>query len=154
VADVTRREALAGASAGALGAAGLGALVPGAEAAATEPPTVRGSWKIMPKVPAGQPQFIALAVFGADGIFVTTGSDEPGTGIGAWKAKGRHGFAFAYTFHFNASGALSSTVKVEATGTFGRARLHGDAMLRRLDRNGNLIGSPLHTTFTGRRLAA
>jgi hypothetical protein len=116
---------------------------------------VRGSWRITPELPEGAPPFVALAAFGSDGIFVTTGSDEPGTGIGQWESRGRRGFRFAYTnFHFDSSGALNNTVHVTATGTFRGRRMNGTAELRRVDPDGNPIGSTMTTRFTGRRMPA
>jgi hypothetical protein len=138
-----------------VGAAGL-AVGAGlaADRAQAATPTVRGSWLITPKVPAGAPAFQALAAFAADAVFVTTGSDEPGTGIGQWEARGTDGFAFTYhNFHFDSAGALASTVTVSATGTFKGLKLSGRAMLTRVDAAGNAIGSPQETTFTGRRVA-
>jgi hypothetical protein len=148
---ISRREAVTGAAAGAavigVGAAGT------ASAGASE--SVRGSWRITPELPEGVPAFVALAAFGAGGIFVTTGSDEPGTGIGQWASRGRRGFTFAYTnFHFDNSGRLNNTVHVTATGTFTRRRMTGTAELRRVDADGNPIGSPQTTPFTGRRMPA
>jgi hypothetical protein len=134
------------------GAAVLGA---GAGVASAATDSVRGSWRITPKLPPGAPPFIALAAFGADGVFVTTGSDEPGTGIGQWKSKGTQGFTFAYTnFHFDSSGQLNNTVHVKASGTFRNRKMTGTADLRRVDPAGNTIGSPLTTPFTGQRMSA
>ena len=144
---------MAGVAAGAVTAgvaAGAGA---GPAAAATE--SVQGSWRITPQLPPGAPQFVALAAFGAGGVFVTTGSDEPGTGIGQWKSTGTRKFTFAYTnFHFDSSGALSSTVTVMAKGTFKGSRMSGSAELRRVDASGNPVGSPQTSKFTGRRMPA
>jgi|SRR5215208_3181213 len=146
---MSRREAVTGA---ALGVAAAGA-AEGSAAAATE--SVQGSWRITPELPAGVPSFVALAAFGAGGVFVTTGSDEPGTGIGQWKKTGSRKFSFAYTnFHFDSSGALSNTVAVKAKGTFSGSRMSGSAELRRVDAAGNPIGSPQTTPFTGRRISA
>ena len=131
----------------ALGVAAAG-VVAESPAAATE--SVQGSWRITPELPAGVPPFVALAAFGAGGIFVTTGSDEPGSGIGQWKKTGTRRFSFAYTnFHFDSSGALSNTVNVKAKGTFSGSRMSGSAELRRVDAAGNPIGSPQTTPFTG-----
>jgi hypothetical protein len=147
---VSRREAVTGAAVGAV-ALGAGAGPAGAATAQS----VRGSWRITPKLPAGVPPFVALAAFGAGGIFVTTGSDEPGTGIGQWKSTSARGFSFAYTnFHFDSSGSLNNTVHVTATGTFHGSKMTGTAELRRVDASGNAIGSPLTTPFTGRRMLA
>src|SRR5436189_2203160 len=111
---VTRRGVLAGAGvAGA--AAGLAATAGVAEAAQ---PSVRGTWLITPKTAGGPAGFKALAAFAAGGVFVTTGSDEPGTGLGQWSGDANK-FGFTYmNFHFDSSGALSHTVKVRAKGTF------------------------------------
>jgi hypothetical protein len=146
---VSRREAVTGA---ALGVAVVGAGAGSAEAA-TE--SVQGSWRITPELPAGVPPFVALAAFGAGGVFITTGSDEPGTGIGQWKKTGTRKFSFAYTnFHFDSSGALSNTVNVKATGSFRGSRMTGSAELRRVDAAGNPVGSAQTTPFTGRRMSA
>ena len=150
---ISRREILGGVGAGALGVGALGALAP--EAAASGTDTVRGSWQITPKLPPGAPPFVALAAFAAGGVFITTGSDEPGTGIGEWRSIGSDGFGFAYTnFHFDSAGKLSSVVNVKATGTFHRSRLSGQASERRLDPSGHQIGSTLNVTFTGSRLSS
>jgi hypothetical protein len=131
----------------------MAATGPGSAVAATE--TVQGSWRITPELPQGVPTFVALAAFGAGGILVTTGSDEPGTGIGQWKSTGSRKFSFAYTnFHFDSSGGLASTVVVEATGTFRGRRMTGTAELRRVDAAGNAVGSPQAMSFTGRRMSA
>jgi len=96
-----------------------------------------------------------LIAFAAGGVFITTGSDEPGTGIGSWRSTGHRKFAFAYTnFHFDSSGHPASTVEVQASGTFHGKRLSGKATLRRSDPSGNPIGSPQTSSFTGRRLPA
>jgi len=146
---MSRREAVTGA---ALGVAAAGA-AEGSAAAATE--SVQGSWRITPQLPPGAPPFVALAAFGAGGVFVTTGSDEPGTGIGQWKSTGTRKFSFAYTnFHFDSSGALSNIVDVEATGSFRGRRMSGNAELRRVDPAGNPLGPPQTTRFTGRRMSA
>jgi hypothetical protein len=147
--SMSRREAVAGA---AVGAAGLG--LTAAPALAAEE-TVNGSWKITPQLPPGVPPFVALAAFATGGVFITTGSDEPGTGIGQWASTGARKFSFAYTnFHFDSSGQLSSTVEVEANGSFKGKKLTGGAELRRFDAKGNPIGTPLESKFTGRRISA
>jgi hypothetical protein len=146
---ISRREAVAGAAAGAVA---LGASATSAEAAA---PTVRGSWRITPKLPPGAPQFVALAAFGAGGIFITTGSDEPGTGIGQWASTSKHGFKFTYiNFHFDSTGSLSSTVTVHAKGTFSGNKMTGSAELDRTDPQGKPVGSTQKSKFTGRRVSA
>jgi hypothetical protein len=148
---MSRRDAMTGA---AVGAAALGAAA-GSASAATTPVTVAGSWRITPQLPAGAPAFVALAAFGAGGVLVTTGSDEPGTGIGQWKSTGSRKFVFAYTnFHFDGSGALSSIVDVQAKGTFHGKRMSGTAELRRTDAGGNAIGTPRTTPFAGTRMPA
>jgi hypothetical protein len=148
---MSRRDAVTGA---AVGAVTLGAAV-GVDTASAATESVQGSWRITPKLPAGAPSFVALAAFGAGGVLVTTGSDEPGTGIGQWKSSRARGFTFAYTnFHFDGSGALNHTVDVKASGTFRGKRMSGTAELRRTDASGNPVGSPLTTPFTGKRMAA
>ena len=147
--SISRREAVAGA---AIGAVAFGA---GAESAMAAKASVQGSWRITPQLPVGAPAFVALAAFGAGGVFITTGSDEPGTGIGQWKRKGDSGFVFAYTnFHFDAQGRLESTVNVTAKGTFKGKNLKGTATLTRTDSDGAPVGSPQVSEFTGRRMQA
>jgi hypothetical protein len=145
---VTRRSALAGA--GAAGAAvGLAATAGVAEAAA---PTVRGTWRIAPKTSGAPAGFKALAAFAAGGVFVTTGSDEPGTGLGEWSG-GTKSFAFTYfNFHFDSSGKFSRTVEVRAKGTFKGSKLSGHARLSTLDANGAQVGSDRSFSFTGKRV--
>ena len=148
---ISRREAVTGAAAGAA-VIGVGATGP-ASAGTSE--SVRGSWRITPELPDGVPPFVALAAFGAGGIFVTTGSDDPGTGIGQWESSGRRRFEFAYTkFHHDSSGQLDFTVHVQATGRFSGRRMTGTAELRRVDPDDNPIGSPQTTPFSGRRMRA
>ena len=146
---ISRREAVAGVTAGAV------ALGASATPAAAATPSVRGSWRITPKLPEGAPSFVALAAFGAGGVFITTGSDEPGTGIGQWASTGRHRFTFAYTnFHFDGSGSLSSVVVVHAKGTFSGNKMTGSAELTRTDANGDPVGSKQTSKFTGKRISA
>jgi hypothetical protein len=145
---VTRRGVLAGA--GAAGAvAGLAATAGVAEAAT---PTVRGTWLITPKTSGGPGGFKALAAFAAGGVFVTTGSDEPGTGLGEWSG-GAKSFAFTYlNFHFDSSGSFNNTVKVRAKGTFKGSTLSGHATLSTFDPNGAQVGSDRSFSFTGKRV--
>ena len=148
---VDRRQALRAAAAGTAGAAAALGLT--AEAADAAAPRVRGSWLVTPKGPPGVPAFQALAAFAAGGVFVTTGSDEPGTGIGEWKTRGKDGFAFTYmNFHFDAAGKLASTVTVSAAGTFHGSTLRGRATLRRVDPQGNPTGAAQESNFTGKRV--
>jgi hypothetical protein len=148
--SMSRRAAVAGVAAG---AAVLGAAT--ASPADAQESSMRGTWRITPKLPAGVPSFEALAAFGAGGVLVTTGSDEPGTGIGQWASTGTRGFEFAYTnFHFDSAGKLSSIVEVHATGKFKSGRLRGTAHLRRTDANGAAMGDEQVTDFTGRRMAS
>jgi hypothetical protein len=147
----SRRQALAGFGAGALGTTIARAAPAAADAAA---PTVRGTWVITPKTSRGPAPFRALAAFAAGGVFVTTGSDEGGTGLGEWSQRGATGFAFTYlNFHFDPSGKPANTVKVRAAGTFHGSKLSGHATLSTLDPSGARIGSDARFTFTGRRLA-
>src|SRR5450432_3409887 len=97
---VTRRQALVTAGGAALGGgAAIGALAGAADAAT---PTVRGSWLFIPATQGGPAGFQAISAFAAGGVFVTIGSDEPGTGIGEWIAIGKNGFGFTYlNFHFD-----------------------------------------------------
>jgi hypothetical protein len=119
---------------------------------------VQGSWRITPDLPEGAPTFVALAAFGAGGILVTTGSDEPGTGIGQWKSTSKRGFTFAYTnFHFDPAGALSHTVDVTASGTFKGRTMKGAAKLTRTSVETPGVGSAISedvVNFTGRRMPA
>src|SRR3954468_18749405 len=135
---MSRRGVLAGLGA-AGAAAGLGAISSDAAAAA---PSVRGTWLIKPTTSGGPAGFQALAAFAAGGVFVTTGSDEAGTGLGEWSSGGAHKFGFTYlNFHFDTDGKHSNTVKVRAAGTFHGSRLSGHATLRLLDPGGNRVGN-------------
>jgi hypothetical protein len=148
---ISRRGAVV---AGAVAAAATAASGGRAAAAPTDD-SVRGSWRITPQLPEGAPPFVALAAFGAGGVFITTGSDEPGTGIGQWDSAGPGEFSFAYTnFHFDGSGSLSSTVDAEASGTFDGDQLSGTATLRRVDPQGEPMGEPQESPFTGVRMTA
>ena len=145
---ITRRQAVLG-----LGATTGGGLLAASSADAAAP-TVRGTWLITPKSSAGPAGFQALAAFAAGGVFVTTGSDEAGTGLGEWLAEGTDGFAFTYlNFHFGTDGKPSNTVKVRAKGTFGGSRLSGNAALTQLDPNGHRLAPDRHFSFTGQRVA-
>ena len=147
---MSRRGVLAGLGA-AGAAAGLGAISSDAEAAA---PSVRGTWLIKPSASGGPAGFQALAAFAAGGVFVTTGSDEAGTGLGEWIGRGAHGFGFTYlNFHFDTDGKHSNTVKVRAAGTFHGSDLSGHATLRTFDASGKQLGADAAFTFTGRRVA-
>jgi hypothetical protein len=145
---VTRRSVLAGAGvAGA--AAGLAATAGVAEAAG---PSVRGTWLITPTSSGGPAGFRALAAFAAGGVFVTTGSDEPGTGLGEWSG-GSKSFAFTYqNFHFDSSQNPSNTVKVRAKGSFKGSKLSGHATLSTFDPSGAQVGSDRGFSFTGKRV--
>jgi hypothetical protein len=145
---VTRRGVLGGA--GVAGASvGLAATAGVAEAAT---PSVRGTWLITPKTAGGPAGFKALAAFAAGGVFVTTGSDEPGTGLGEWSG-GAKAFAFTYlNFHFDSSGKFNNTVKVRAKGTFKGSSLSGHATLSTTDANGAKLVSDRSFSFTGKRV--
>ena len=144
---ISRREAVTGAAAGAVA---LGA-APASAAAAKE--SVRGSWRITPKLPPGAPPFIALAAFGSDGVFVTTGSDEPGTGLGQWNSPAADRFAFTYqNFHFDSDQQLHHTTKVRAAGKFAGGSLEGRATLTATGPHGHPLFPPRHFRFTGRRM--
>jgi hypothetical protein len=144
----TRRGVLAGAGvAGA--AAGLAAIPVGAAAAS---PSVRGTWLIKPTTGASPAGFRALAAFAAGGVFVTTGSDEAGTGLGQWTGGGTS-FGFTYlNFHFDSAGKPANTVKVRAKGTFKGSKLSGHATLTTFDPNGLQIGATRLFDFTGNRV--
>jgi len=145
---LNRREVLAG-----LGVATVGSAVT-AGAAQAAAPTVRGAWLIQPKTSGAPAPFRALAAFAAGGVFITTGQDEPGTGIGEWTASGANGFAFTYlNFHFDSAGKLANTVKVRAAGTFKRTTLSGRATLTTLGPSGNPLGPDRRFKFTGKRVA-
>jgi hypothetical protein len=147
---ISRRQVLSGvvASGAAAGIAGMSA---DAEAAA---PTVRGTWVIRPTTAGGGGTgFRALAAFAAGGVFVTTGSDEAGTGLGEWSSVGTNGFAFTYlNFHFGASGRLANTVKVRAVGTFHGSRLSGRATLSIFGPSGKRLHPDARFRFTGSRV--
>jgi hypothetical protein len=152
-AELSRRQALALATGALVGSgAFLGSVTESADAAT---PTVRGSWLIEPSTRGGKPLgFQAVAAFGAGGIFVTTGSDEDGTGLGQWSSEGAAGFAFTYiNFHFGRNGKLNNTVKVRAKGTFHGSTLKGEATLTRVDPAGKALAPPSHSKFTGKRIA-
>jgi hypothetical protein len=146
---MSRRRVIAGLGvAGA--AAGLGVTPSEAEAAAA---SVRGTWLIKPTTGGGPAGFQALAAFAAGGVFVTTGSDEAGTGLGEWSARGAHGFGFTYVnFHFDTAGEHSNTVKVRARGSFHDSHLSGHATLRTFDASGKQVGAARKFKFNGRRV--
>jgi hypothetical protein len=124
-----------------------------APASSAEAPSVRGSWVITPDVP--DHQFQALAAFAAGGVFITTGSDEPGTGIGQWVADGTDGFVFSYrNFHFGADGTLSHATSVDAQGTFQGDTLTGTATESVADATGAAMGPATTVSFTGQRMIA
>lgn len=146
--EVNRRQA----------ALGLGLTVGGAllatSAAEASAPSVRGTWLLTPQTSAGPAGFQAIAAFAAGGVFVTTGSDEAGTGLGEWLAHGADGFAFTYlNFHFGTDGKPSNTVKVRAKGTFGTSRLSGEAILALTDPLGHTLAPERRFSFTGKRVA-
>jgi len=146
----SRRQLLSGMSAGVLGTAIAGAAPQAVDAAA---PTVRGTWIIKPKTASGPAPFQALAAFAAGGVFITTGSDEAGTGLGQWSQSGTNGFAFTYlNFHFDSAGKLANTVKVRAAGTFRGSQLSGRATLSTLGPNGAPLSADARFSFTGQRL--
>jgi hypothetical protein len=118
-----------------------------------EAPSVRGSWLITPQTPG--PPFEALAAFGAGGVFITTGSDVAGTGIGQWVARGDNGFVFSYrNFHFDPDGKLASITTVNAEGTFDGDTLTGTASQSVVDASGGVIMEPQSAPFTGTRMVA
>ena len=147
---MTRRQAVVG-----LGVTtGGGLLAASAADAAAAAATVRGTWLITPGSSGGPAGFQALAAFAAGGVFVTTGSDQAGTGLGEWLSKGTNGFAFTYiNFHFGTDGKPSNTVKVRATGTFKGSTLSGNAVLSLLDPQGNPLAPDQQFSFTGTRVA-
>ena len=148
---VNRRQALSGLGIGVLGT-GVAVAAPALAEAATA--SVRGTWTIAPKTSRGPAPFQALAAFAAGGVFITTGSDEAGTGLGEWSQSGASGFAFTYlNFHFDPSGKPANTVKVRAAGTFGGSQLAGKATLSMFDPSGRRIAADTRFEFTGRRLA-
>jgi hypothetical protein len=147
----SRRQVLAGLGGSAIGAAFA---LSAPQAAEADAPSVRGTWIITPKSSRGPSPFRALAAFAAGGVFVTTGSDEAGTGIGEWHSSDGNGFAFTYlNFHFGSDGKLANTVKVSATGTFSGSSLTGRARLSTLGPGGNRLSPDARFTFAGRRMA-
>lgn len=125
----------------------------GSSSSSSEAPSVRGSWLISPQTPG--PPFQALAAFGTGGIFITTGSDQAGTGIGQWVAQGSDGFVFSYkNFHFGPDGKLTSVTTVKAKGTFKGNTLTGTASQTAAGPNGEVITAPQTAPFTGTRVAA
>ncbi|MBI2300167.1 MAG: hypothetical protein HYU66_14690 [Armatimonadetes bacterium] len=124
----------------------------GTHTAAAQTPTVQGSWNITPQTPG--PAFRALAAFAAGGVFITTGSDQAGTGIGQWRSQGTDGFAFSYqNFHFDTAGALSSITTVNAAGTFQADTIQGNATQSVAGPQGQVLVAPQTATFTGTRFA-
>jgi hypothetical protein len=114
---------------------------------------VRGAWLIQPAAAGGPASFHAVAAFAAGGVFITTGSDEPGTGIGEWNSVAANGFGLTYlNFHFDQSGSLANTVKVRAAGTFTGSRLSGRATESTLAPNGSKLSPDRRFTFTGTRI--
>ncbi len=152
---LTRRQALARAGGAGVAAVGLETALAGLSAPAhAATATVRGAWIIEPKTASGPAGFRAVAAFAAGGVFITIGSDEPGTGIGEWKSPTADGFAFTYlNFHFDAEQKLNNTVKVRAAGTFSGDTLEGHATLEAHDAHGHPLFAPRHFSFTGKRLA-
>jgi hypothetical protein len=149
---MNRRQALAKVGGAALGIEAVMAV--GAAPAYAAQPTVRGAWLLTP-TQGGQPAtFRAIACFAAGSVFVTTGSDQAGTGLGEWSSVGSRGFAFTYlNFHFGQDGKLSNTVKVQAKGAFHGSTLTGRATLTILDPSGKPMSLPEHFTFKGKRIA-
>jgi hypothetical protein len=146
---ISRRGILTGVGA-AGAAAGLAAVASTAEAAA---PTVRGTWLIKPTDAGGPAGFEALAAFAAGGVFVTTGSDEAGTGLGEWISQGANGFGFRYlNFHFDATGTLSNTVEVRAAGAFHGSQLSGRATLSTFGPDGTRLHPDVRFQFRGNRV--
>jgi hypothetical protein len=150
--EFTRRQALARGGAAALGG-GVALAALGGTAAQAEPEGVQGTWRIRPATSSGPAGFVALAAFAAGGVFVTTGSDEPGTGIGQWNSPAANKFAFTYVnFHFDPDLKLHHTTKVRAAGTFTGPELQGRATLTATDRGGRPLFPPRHFRFTGKRM--
>jgi hypothetical protein len=148
---LNRRQALARVGGTALGLEA--ALAISAAPADAASPTVRGAWLFTPEQGGSPATFQAISCFAAGGVFVTTGSDEAGTGLGEWSSTGSNGFAFTYlNFHFGKNGKLINTVKVRARGTFHGSTLTGQATLTRVDSYGSSISSPSHFNFSGKRI--
>jgi hypothetical protein len=86
-------------------------------------------------------------------VFVTTGSDEAGTGLGEWGSSGANGFAFTYlNFHFDTAGKPANTVKVRAAGTFHGSHLSGRATLSTFSPSGKRLRADTRFTFSGTRV--
>jgi hypothetical protein len=149
--EVTRRQVLARAGVAAVGSGvALAAL---AGPAGAEPEGVQGTWRIQPATGGGPATFHALASFAAGGVFVTTGSDEPGTGLGQWNSPAADRFAFTYqNFHFDSDQQLHHTTKVRAAGKFAGGSLEGRATLTATGPHGHPLFPPRHFRFTGKRM--
>jgi hypothetical protein len=149
--EVTRRQALARAGVAVAGMEiALAALGGSAQAA---PEGVQGAWVIQPTTSGGPAGFRAVAAFAAGGVFLTIGSDEPGTGVGEWRSPTAETFAFTYlNFHFDPDGKLNNTVKVRAVGAFSGRTLKGKATLTAHDPGGHALFPPRRFTFSGARL--
>ncbi len=149
--NMNRRQALATVGGAALGLEAV--LGPDTTSVDAAQATVRGAWLLTPTQTGQSPTFRAIACFAAGGVFVTTGSDESGTGLGEWISSGTHGFGFTYlNFHFGQDGTLSNTVKVSAKGTFHGSTLTGRATLNVSDPSGHPVSPPGHFTFKGKRI--
>src|SRR2546423_15291321 len=117
----TRRGVLSGFGvAGA--AAGLAAMPAVAEAAQ---PSVRGTWLIKPTAGGGPAGFQALAAFAAGGVFVTTGSDEPGTRPGEWSGGSKSPGLTLPDFPFDYGGQVADTLERAAQGGVNGSELSG-----------------------------
>ncbi len=149
--EVTRRQALARAGVAAVGSGVVLAALAGP--AGAEPEGVQGTWKIQPGTGDNPAGFHALAAFAAGGVFLTTGSDEPGTGIGQWTSPAADRFAFTYqNFHFDPDLQLHHTTKVRAAGRFAGAELKGLATLTAVGPHGHPLFPPRKFRFTGKRM--
>ncbi len=97
---------------------------------------IRGEWATVSPRPA-RPVAASKGgrvAFAAGGVFLTIGSDEPGTGIGEWNSPASDQFAFTYSnFHFDSDAKLNNTVKVRAAGSFSGSTLQGHATLTATD---------------------
>ena len=126
-ATVSRRTALAGLGAGALGL-GLATRHVGHAAAqdATARPALVGSWKGL-TTPAERPPIATLTTFISDGTLIQTSSDHPtrSPAHGAWEQTGDRDYAFTLErLNFDEAGALTQTQKGRARVTVDEA---GDA---------------------------
>jgi hypothetical protein len=100
-----------------------------------------GTWDVQ-VTPDGQATFPALLTFNRGGGLVETESDQPGTGLGAWKRTGATTYALAFkTFIFTPTGDPGGWVVVRSTVTMTDDTLSGPFRFDVFDPAGNKVQS-------------